>query len=103
MKKTLFFGLLLFTIGYGIMAQDGQAEGPERQNQMNLEQLLKDALTIHIQARLFHDVQNVVWQSDVEKLTIPGRSVTINMQNEQAKLSMHFTPYRKTQGGLILV
>ena len=113
MKKTLFFGLLLLSfVEYGVMSQNQTDQNPAQseqnpaqaqQNQLNMEQILKDALTVRIQAKLFQQVEDVVWQSSVEKLTIPGRAVTINMQNEQAKLSMHFTPYRKNQGGLILV
>jgi hypothetical protein len=68
-----------------------------------MEDLLKEALSVRIQAKIFHDIQNVLWQSELEKLTIPGRPVTINLQNEQAKLSVHFTPYRRTPGGLVLI
>jgi hypothetical protein len=68
-----------------------------------MEKIYREALAVRIQARLFHDIQNVMWQSEVEKLTIPGRPVTVNMKNEQARLSVHFTPYRRDTGGLILV
>jgi len=95
-KKTLIIGLFLTVfLSAGTFAQD--------QGDHSIEELLKEALTIRIQAKLFHDVQNVMWQSELERLTIPGRAVTINLQNEQARLSVHFTPYRKTSGGLILV
>jgi hypothetical protein len=101
MKKTLLFGLLLLVsleTGFFAQAQDKTVPNPG-----TVEQLLKEALNIHIQAKLIHNVQNIMWQSDVEKLTIPGRAVSINMQNEQARLLVHFTPYRKVEGGLILV
>jgi hypothetical protein len=101
MRKTLTIGLILslFFVN-GMMAQEEKDSAP---SDANMEELLKEALTVHIQAKLFHDVQNVMWQSELEKLTIPGRPVTIHMQNDQARLSVHFTPYRKTPGGLILV
>ncbi len=69
----------------------------------DMDQILKQALKVHIQARIYQDVQNVMWESDVDKLTISGRPVTINMQNEKSRIAVHFTPYRTVQGGLILI
>ncbi|MDA3956846.1 hypothetical protein [Oceanispirochaeta sp.] len=105
-RKRLTIGIILalFLVS-GAFSQNktdlGQTD--TGQSDPNMEELLKEALTVRIQAKLFHDVQNVMWQSELEKLTIPGRPVTIHMQNEQARLSVHFTPYRKSPGGLILV
>jgi len=96
MKKTLFWGFF-----FTVLLQTGAF--PQNQNTPHLEKLLKEALVIKIQARLYHDVQNLMWQSEVEKLTIPGRQVTIKMQNKQARLSVHFTPYRNLEEGMILV
>lgn len=107
MKKTLLFGLLLLiSLETGIFAQDQSQDQSQDQidsNAATVEQLLKEALTIRIQAKLIHNIQNIMWQSVVEKLTIPGRPVSINMLNEQARLLVHFTPYRQVEGGLILV
>jgi len=95
-KKSLIIGLFLSALlSVGTFAQS--------QDDHSLEELLKKALKLKIQASLFHDAKKVLWKSELERLTIPGRPVTINMQNDQARLSVHFTPYRKTDGGLILV
>ncbi len=75
----------------------------EEVNEKSLEELLKEALSIHIHASLSQDTRNVLWESEVVKLTIPGRPVTIHLKNDRARLSVHFTPYRKAEGGLILV
>jgi len=95
-KKTLIISLFLTVLlSTGTFAQS--------QDDHSIDELLKEALKVKIQAKLFHNVQKVMWQSELERLTIPGRPVTINLQNDQAKLSVHFTPYRKNTGGLILV
>lgn len=95
-KKQLISGLfLILLLQTNLFSQE--------KSDPNMEELLKEALIVRVQAKLFHNQQNVMWQSELDKLTIPGRAVTIHMQNEQARLSVHFTPYRKTQGSLILV
>ena len=95
-KKTLTFGILLclFT---GVLVTG------QEQTEPSIEEILKEALSIHIHANLSQDEQKVMWESEVNKLTIPGRPVTIHLKNQQAQLSVHFTPYRKNDGGLILV
>ena len=94
-KKAFFSGLIFFIItGSSLFAQ---------QSEQSIETLLKEALSLHIHAMLSQNQENVLWESEVVKLTIPGRPVTLHLQNEQAKLSVHFTPYRKTEGGLILI
>ncbi|MDC7235927.1 MAG: hypothetical protein PQJ58_22075 [Spirochaetales bacterium] len=101
MKRTLFFGLLLIvSVETGLFAQSQDTSEPD---QATMQQLLKEALSVFIQAKLVQSTENIMWQSEVEKLTIPGRAVSINMQNEQARLLVRFTPYRKVEGGLILV
>ncbi len=95
-RKAFCFGLLL-TLFSAALA------GAQEISEKSLEELLKEALSIHIQARLSQDQQKVMWESEVVKLTIPGRPVTIHLKNDRARLSVHFTPYRKTEGGLILV
>ena len=100
MKRPVFIGLILLVLtGVAGFAQ----ESSDSDARPDMEQIFREALAVRIQARLFHDVQNVMWQSEVEKLTIPGRPVTVNMKNEQARLSVHFTPYRRDTGDLILV
>lgn len=96
MKKPLLLGLF-----YIILLE--AAVFSQEQSEPKMEELLKEALSVNIKASIIHDMQTVMWQSEVEKLTIPGRPVTIHMNNEQARLSVHFTPYKQMQGGLILV
>ena len=95
-KKTFTLGLLLCLIA--TVALSGQEK-----SEPSLDDLLKDALSLYIHARLSQVEQKVKWESEVDKLTIPGRPVTIHLKNDQARLSVHFTPYRKKEGGLILV
>jgi len=110
-RKYIYVGVLLSVLLVpGAAAQEQNAPGQESSGQESapqdapaLEEILKEALAVHIQAKISQDIQQVMWQSEVNKLTIPGRPVTLHLRNEQARLSVHFTPYRTVKGGLILV
>ncbi len=95
-KKPLTLGILLCLLTVAMVSGQELKEP-------SIEEILKEALSINIHANLSQDKREIMWESEVRKLTIPGRPVTIHLQNQQAKLSVHFTPYRKNDGGLILV
>ena len=95
-KKTLILGFLLCFVSAAVLTGQEKSEP-------TLDDILKEALSLFIHARLSQDEQRVMWESEVDKLTIPGRPVTIHLKNGQARLSVHFTPYRKKEGGLVLV
>jgi len=95
-RKTLIFGLLLsFIAGLSLTGQES--------DESSLEQIIKDALSINIHASLSQNERNVLWESELDKLTVSGRPVTVHLSNKRAKLSVHFTPFRKIDGGLVLV
>ncbi len=88
------FPLFLLFFPLTLWAQEGE-----------IPELLQreEAIRISIRARLSSSNNTGGWESEVDKYTIPGRSVTVHFSNERARLSVHFTPYRDGAGSFILV
>ncbi|MBI9096979.1 MAG: hypothetical protein JEY91_00810 [Spirochaetaceae bacterium] len=63
-------------------------------NEETLNRLLKDAVTISVHSRIvIHDSEDY-WESDLKKVTIPGRTVTLIFETENEKLSIELTPFK---------
>ena len=49
------------------------------------------------------DTQEILWEKVVKKITIPGRSVKVGLEGNDAKLNVIFTLYPADEGRLLLV
>ncbi len=95
MKKAVS-GILFFTLACRFLSAD-IPEDP------GVQRLLQDSLVVNMRTRIFNEAKDILWESELSKLTIPGRAVTVTMKNNQARLSVHFTPYRQEGNHIILV
>jgi hypothetical protein len=69
-----------------------------------IEEFLNGALTVHINARIVDEDQNVtVWTMDLTRVTISGRSVRVRLDGSNIAVEAEFTPYWEDEDQLMLV
>jgi hypothetical protein len=71
-----------------------------------LQQLLSKALSITISARVLpSDTQEdtPIWNAESTKLTIPGRSIKVRLDGDNARIYLICTPYLQDDGEVLLV
>ena len=71
-------------------------------NEETLARILKEAVTIFVQSKIVMQDEGTTWQSDIAKVTIPGRTVTILYGTEGEKLSVELTPFKVEDGSYVL-
>lgn len=85
MKRVILLAVLLFLIGLYPTASD------------DLENLLKliqeNAFKINIHARVFEDDTVSIWNMEVSRLTIAGKTVNVKLTDEDIIVIAHITPY----------
>jgi hypothetical protein len=96
MRRTLVLLPLLFA------ALAAQAQSQESLSEA-FEMLEKKALAVHITARVVEDGEQAVWNMELTRFTISGRSVTIRLEGSNVVVVATFTPYRETGDSLLLV
>jgi hypothetical protein len=91
--RTVIFGLLSF-LALPLEAQE-QAE--------TLDLLNDKALSIHITARITHNDEETVWDMELTRVTISGRTVTVRLDGSNIVVIASFTPYREDEDSVLLV
>jgi hypothetical protein len=69
----------------------------------DLESLIDEALQLQITAKVLPPDQQPVWNSQSQKVTIPGRSVAVRLVGDNIRIDVVFTPYQEQEGTLLLV
>jgi hypothetical protein len=91
--RTLIFGLLSFL-----------ALPLEAQEQEEAFDLLNDkALRVHITARITQNDAETVWDMELTRVTISGRTVTVRLDGSNIVVVANFTPYREDDDSILLV
>ncbi len=95
MKRTLFFITVCILFSTPLIADD----------ETELFDLIdENALEVHVVARVYQDDRlSTVWDMEVTRFTILGRSVTITLTGENIRVRAHITPYNAGKKGLILL
>jgi hypothetical protein len=93
-KKFTLCGLL-FCLASVICAQESPF--------LELPGLRERALIMHIVSRIVEENENVVWNSENMKVTIPGRPVGLKLLGEDLVVAVQFTPFLRSNGHLTLV
>jgi hypothetical protein len=70
---------------------------------LELPGIKERALVMHIVSRIVEENQNVVWNSENMKVTIPGRPVGLKLLGEDLVVAVQFTPFLRPNGRLTLV
>lgn len=71
-------------------------------DQETLARILKDAVTIAVHSEIILQNEEKYWTSDITKVTVPGRKVTILFQTEKEKLSVELTPFKVDEENYML-
>ena len=79
----------------GIHAQESPFEG--------LPGLRERAVVMHIISRIVEEDQEVVWNSENTRITIPGRPVGLKLLGSDVVVAVQFTPFLRPGGRHILV
>ena len=91
--RTVIFGLLPFL-----------ALPLEAQEQEETLDLLNDkALSIHITARITQNDEETVWDMELTRVTISGRTVTVRLDGSNIVVVANFTPYQGDDDSVLLV
>lgn len=71
---------------------------------LSADQLLKDALLFSVDVVVNMPGGDAeLWKTNVQKITIPGRVVTVSLEGEDSRLKVNFTLYPAEDGKLFLV
>jgi len=68
-----------------------------------LKGLIDKALAINVSSRLLQSNENEAWKVDTSRLTIPGRAIQINLEGDNVRVSIEFTPYKGNDTDLVLL
>lgn len=93
---TLFTEIRLpLLAGITFLAAAVYAQQEEGENSaLSLNRLFSELLFIRTEITLHSlNTQEVLWSTQVKKITLPSREVTITLERRDAKLNIHFTLY----------
>ena len=93
LARRIIFGLLSF-LALPISAQDEDE---------TFDLLTDKALSIHITARITQNDEETVWDMELTRVTISGRTVTIRLEGSNIVVVANFTPYREEGDSVLLV
>jgi hypothetical protein len=99
MRRLFFMSLILITaLTFPLCAQNSQ------ESAISANRLLEDALLIIVDISVNNPAKNTeLWNNTVEKITIPGRAVSLTLEGEGARLKVVLTPYPAEDDTLFLV
>jgi hypothetical protein len=93
----LFSVFCIFAASIHINAQEQQAGS----NGM-MQGLRRRALVLDINARVLEDEQNVIWNENHQKITLPGSPVSIQLVGSNIAVSVRFTPFIRRNGNVLV-
>ena len=96
MVKKIPLLFILTVLGSSLFSEDANLEEA-------VKSLLDNALRINIEARIFPNNAEPVWDTKSTELTIPGRSVAVKLIGKNLRVYAIFTPYRMRNGNILLI
>ncbi len=101
---------LFLAIQSSLLAQDAAESGAGAHTagmpldpEAILRQLQNDVLRVIIRARVIAEDDTVVWNMEMDELTVSGRGVEIRLNGENLAVKVQFTPYRQEKDSIMLV
>ena len=98
-KKAVFLGSFLLIAAGFLCADEASGETPFEE----LPGFRERALIMHISSRIVEENQEVVWNSESTRLTLPGRPVGIKLVGVDLVVAVQFTPFLRSGGRNILI
>jgi hypothetical protein len=96
-KIALLGGILLFAASIPLISQEnslGEVEVPG---------IWEKAVVMHIVSRIVEQNQQVVWDMENTRITMPGRPVGLRLLGSDLVVVVQFTPFLRSDGRHILV
>ena len=78
------------------------ADDSNETNEEILARVLKQAVSIFINSKIIRPEEGINWESEITKVTVPGRPVTLMFEGENIKLYIELTPFRVDNGSYLL-
>jgi len=95
-NKIVFLGGVIFLMaGTALRAQENSLE--------EFPGLRERAVVMRIISRIIEQDQQVVWNTENARVTIPGRPVGLKLVGENLIVAVQFTPFFRTNGRNVLV
>jgi len=94
-RMALLGGMLLFSVWTALSAQETSLE--------ELPGLRERAVMMRMISSIVEQNQQVVWNSEISRATIPGRPVGLKLLGSNLVVAVQFTPFLRPQGQHVLV
>ncbi len=95
MIKKIILLIVLFNTGVCLLFSDNT-------NEEALEKILEQAISIYVDSKIVIQESDIDLQSEITKVTIPGRTITLLYEGENEKLSIQLTPFKSDDGSYLL-
>ena len=96
MIRTAFLGtIFVFAVSVILSAQESSLE--------ELPGLRERAVVVHISSRIVEQNQQVVWNSENSRVTLPGRPVGLKLVGTNLIVAVQFTPFIRPNTRPVLV
>ncbi len=95
---------LLLALAMGRAGGQGQEKGTESRER--LKELLSNALSVTISARMLPpdaEMERPTWNAESTKLTIPGQPIRLRLEGENVRIFLVCTPYLQEGGEVLLL
>ena len=100
-KKNISLVLIFFLLTVSIL---GAQEDPLQDSPLEeLPGLRERAVVMRIVSRIVEENQQVVWNSENSRITLPGRPVGLRLQRSDLVVAVQFTPFLRPSGRHVLV
>jgi hypothetical protein len=99
-------GIIPFLLCLAVAHTNAQAQAPDTDPKEALQELLSNALTVTVSARVLPpDAQEEtpVWNAESTKLTLPGRSIKVRLDGDNVRIYLTCTPYLQDNGEVLLL
>ena len=63
----------------------------------------KNAYTVHVVARVIQKSNVSLWDMEVNKLTISGKTITVRLSGKNLTVTAELTPYKQSDSSILLV
>ena len=100
MRKSIVLGILILANFQFLSAQDNSVSDIPFERVPGLRER---AVVMHIVSRIVEQNQQVIWNSENSRTTIPGRPVGIRLQSSDLVVAVQFTPFLRPSGQHILM
>jgi len=98
--RLALFGLVLF---FGTLKALCAQESVQEPSLEELPGLRERAVMMRMVSRIVEQNQNVVWNSENARATLPGRPVGLKLVGSNLVVAVQFTPFLRPQGRHLLV